>query len=104
MPYWVYIIESQATGRYYCGYSDNVERRLSQHNNPEYQGSRTTKIFQGPWDIIWAQECSSQSEAVVLERKIKKRGIGRYLQDQLAEQVAVNHRVRGSSPCWGATL
>ena len=85
MPYWVYIIESQATGRYYCGYSDNVERRLSQHNNPEYQGSRTTKIFQGPWDIIWAQECSSQSEAVVLERKIKKRGIGRYLQDQLAE-------------------
>ena len=85
MPYWVYIIESQATGRYYCGYSNNVERRLSQHNNPEYHGSRTTKIFQGPWNIIWTQECSSQGEAVVLERKIKKRGIGRYLQDQLAE-------------------
>jgi putative endonuclease len=79
VPYWVYIIQSQSTGRYYCGYSDNVERRVNQHNDPEYRGTRTTKVFQGPWKIIWTQECSSQGEAVVLERKIKKRGIGRYL-------------------------
>ena len=85
MQYWVYIIQSQATGRYYCGYSDNVERRVSQHNDLGYRGTRTTKVFQGPWNIIWTQECSSQGEAVVLERKIKKRGIGRYLEDQLAE-------------------
>ena len=79
MSYWVYIIQSQTTGRYYCGYSDNVGRRVSQHNDPEYRGTRTTKVSQGPWEIIWTQECSSRSESVVLERKIKKRGIGRYL-------------------------
>jgi putative endonuclease len=82
MSYWVYIIQSETTKRYYCGYSDNVERRLSQHNDPAYRGSRTTKVFQGPWNIVWTQECSSRSEAVVLERKIKKRGINRYLQAQ----------------------
>ena len=85
MPYWVYILQSESTGRYYCGYSDNVERRVNQHNDPEYRGSRTTKVFQGPWNVIWTKGCSSRSEAVVLERKIKKRGIGRYLQAQLAE-------------------
>ena len=86
MPYWVYILHSETAGRYYCGYSDSVQRRLNQHNDPEYRSTRTTKIFQGPWNIIWTQECSSRSEAVILERKIKKRGIGRYLTDaQLAE-------------------
>jgi putative endonuclease len=85
MPYWVYIFQSQATGRYYCGYSDNVERRGSQHNDLGYRGTRTTKIFKGPWKVIWTQHCSSQSEAMILERKIKKQGIGRYLEDRLAE-------------------
>jgi putative endonuclease len=85
MPYWVYILQSESTNRYYCGYSDNVERRVNQHNDPGYRGTRTTKVFQGPWKIIWIQECSSRSEAVVLERKIKKRGIGRYLLGRLAE-------------------
>jgi putative endonuclease len=85
LKYWVYIIQSQSTGRYYCGYSDNVDRRLSQHNDPQYQLTQTTKIWKGPWRVIWTQEYANKSEAVALERKIKKRGIGRYLEDQLAE-------------------
>jgi len=62
-----------------------VDRRVSQHNNPEYRGTRTTKVFQGPWNIVWSQQCSSRSDAMALEKKIKKRGIGRYLQAQVAE-------------------
>ncbi len=85
MPYWVYVLQSQSTDRYYCGYSDNVDRRVKQHNDPEYKLTRTTKVWKGPWELIWTQECVSRSEAVVLERKIKKRGIGRYLQSQLVE-------------------
>jgi len=84
MAYWVYIIQSQSTAKYYCGYSENVERRLRQHNDPGYRGSRTTKVFQGPWGIIWTKKCADRSEAVILERKIKKRGISRYMQNQLA--------------------
>ncbi|MEJ2729629.1 MAG: GIY-YIG nuclease family protein [Deltaproteobacteria bacterium] len=85
MTYWVYLIQSQTTGRYYCGHSNNVDRRLSQHNDPQYQSTRTTKRWKGPWKLIWTKECLNKSEAVVLERKIKKRGIGRYLADELAE-------------------
>ncbi len=29
LPYWVYIIQSKSTGRYYCGDSDDVDRRVS---------------------------------------------------------------------------
>ena len=86
MPFWVYILQSETSGRYYCGHSSNVERRLNEHNDPDYRGSRTTNVLQGPWKAVWTIECKNRSEAVILERKIKKRGIGRYLTDaQMAE-------------------
>ncbi|MBN2437453.1 MAG: GIY-YIG nuclease family protein [Deltaproteobacteria bacterium] len=81
MAYWVYIIRSESTGRYYCGQSSDPERRLRQHNDPDYELSKTTKRFDGPWMFVWSQECASRSDAMILERKIKKRGIARYLMD-----------------------
>ncbi|WP_083766492.1 GIY-YIG nuclease family protein [Desulfosudis oleivorans] len=51
--YWVYILQSTTTQRYYCGYTDDLDRRLKQHNDPDYHGTRTTKVFSGPWELIW---------------------------------------------------
>ncbi|MCK5340035.1 MAG: GIY-YIG nuclease family protein [Desulfobulbaceae bacterium] len=86
MSHSVYILQSESTGRHYCGYSNDVERRLRQHNDPDYRGSKTTKRFVGPWKLVNVFECESEGEAVRLERKIKKRGIFRYLKDiQLVE-------------------
>ena len=81
MPYWAYIIQSQANGRYYCGHSSDLERRLRQHNDPAYQLSKTTKRFQGPWELLWAHQCPDRGSAMKLEATIKKRGIGRYLSE-----------------------
>ena len=79
--YQVYIIQSQSTDRYYCGYSGNVKQRLAAHNDPAYRLTRTTKVVSGPWQIVWTSEFLSRSEAVRLEKKIKKRGIGRFLSE-----------------------
>ncbi len=81
MPCWTYILRSATTGRYYCGSSDNVERRIAQHNDPDYHGSKTTKRFEGPWELVWKCELPTRAEAMALEKKIKKRGIGRYFDD-----------------------
>ena len=81
MKTWVYILQSENTGRYYCGQTSNIDRRLQQHNDPAYQLSKTTKRFEGPWRLVWVQECLDRSEATKLERLVKKRGIGRYLND-----------------------
>ncbi len=86
MSFWVYILQSQSTGRFYCGHTSDVERRIRQHNDPEYQLSRTTKVFEGPWKVAWSQECCSRGEAMRLEKTIKKRGVRRYFeQTQLVE-------------------
>ena len=86
MSFWVYILRSLSRGRFYCGHTSDLERRLSQHNDPEYQLSRTTKVFKGPWKLVWTGECNNRSEAMKLEKSIKKRGVRRYFeQTQLVE-------------------
>ncbi|MCP4683723.1 MAG: GIY-YIG nuclease family protein [Desulfobacterales bacterium] len=86
MRYWAYILRSKSSGRYYCGHSSDVHRRIRQHNDPEYKLSKTTKRFDGPWELIWSKDCSTRGEAMKLEKSIKKRGIGRYLEvTQLVE-------------------
>jgi putative endonuclease len=84
MPYFVYILKSKSTGRFYCGQTDNVERRVHQHNDPDHHGTKTTKRFQGPWELVWTQELVTRAEAMQLKRQVKKRGIGRFLRDEEA--------------------
>ena len=78
---WVYILQSETTRRYYCGQTSDVERRLRQHNDPAYQKTKTTKRFEGPWKLVWFQKCLNRSDALKFEKKIKKRGILRFLQE-----------------------
>jgi len=83
VSFWVYILQSESCGRYYCGQNKNLTTRVAQHNDPTNDLSKTTKRFSGPWKLVWSCSVESGSEAMRLERKIKKRGIGRYLEDQL---------------------
>ncbi|GMW01651.1 MAG: hypothetical protein AMXMBFR84_27880 [Candidatus Hydrogenedentota bacterium] len=78
---WVYILQSQSTGRYYCGSTDDVERRVRQHNDSGYRGTKTTKRFEGPWTLVWTEQHPSRSVAMTREKQIKARGIARFLAD-----------------------
>lgn len=77
MKFAVYIIHSSSLDKYYVGSTSDFERRLEEHNRGK--SNFTSKGI--PWVKIILFECASRSEAVVLETKIKKRGIKRYLQD-----------------------
>jgi hypothetical protein len=56
MPAWVYILQSATTGRHYCGQTDALEKRIQQHNDPYNTFTRTTKVFTGPWQLIWSKD------------------------------------------------
>jgi putative endonuclease len=75
--YYVYILKSLKTGRYYVGQTSNLTQRLQQHNSPE--AGHTLK--EQPWELAWSCTVSSRQEAMQLERKIKKRGASRFLLD-----------------------
>ena len=79
MGYFVYILQSESSGRYYCGQTNNLELRIAEHNDPEYRTTRTTKVIAGPWKLVWSIDTGSRALAMQQERAIKKRGIGRFL-------------------------
>ncbi|MEW5746390.1 MAG: GIY-YIG nuclease family protein [Nitrospirota bacterium] len=43
MPYFVYIVKSASSSQFYIGHTDNLSRRLAQHNDPRYHGTKHTK-------------------------------------------------------------
>lgn len=77
MKVFVYILFSSSLGKYYCGITSDIEKRLSEHNSGK--GNFTSKGV--PWSTITVIECSNRSEAMILEKRIKSRGIKRYLSD-----------------------
>ncbi len=74
----VYILLSKTRSGYYVGQTGNVDKRLERHNKgivPSTKGGV-------PWELILQIEVSNRSEAMLLEKKIKKRGAKRFIDDQ----------------------
>ena len=67
MVHWVYILESETSGRYYVGQTDDVARRLAYHNRGL---SRSTR-GRGPWKLMYKEKSATRSEACRREREIK---------------------------------
>ena len=72
-----YILFSEIRSRYYVGQALNIEKRLDKHN----QGRVKSTKFGIPWKLVLQIEVENRSKAILLERKIKKRGAKRYLDD-----------------------
>lgn len=79
MTYQVYILYSHKWRRHYVGYSNDISRRLEQHN----AGLNTSTRNGTPWILFWQSNEMHKKEALQLERKIKKRGVTRFLKDQI---------------------
>ena len=73
----VYILFSHIKRRFYVGQTDDVELRLKRHNGGLVRSTKSGI----PWKRLWLREVATRSEALKLERKIKKRGIRRFLED-----------------------
>ena len=75
--YTVYILFSQKLNKFYVGSTQNFEQRFIQHNHGKTPFTKTGI----PWILIYSIPLESRSQAILLETKIKKRGIERYLKD-----------------------
>ena len=73
--YKVYIIVNPE-GKTYIGQTNNLERRLKEHNNPNYRGTLYTKRIKGPWKLLYFEGYSTRGEAMKREKELKS-GKGR---------------------------
>ena len=64
----VYILESQKNNRYYIGSTDNIERRINEHNIGKVVSTRNTR----PWVLKVFIKCDNLREAKSNEYRLKK--------------------------------
>lgn len=65
--YYVYILTSIKYGKYYTGYTKDLNRRLVEHNNNNTLSLRN----RGPYKIIYFEEFATLKAAKKRELKIK---------------------------------
>jgi len=70
--FWVYVLKSARTGRFYTGSCENFERRFHEHNTGQSPATRHGV----PWELVYREKRSSKADAVQRERYFKT-GAGR---------------------------
>ena len=79
--FWVYVLENEA-GRFYVGQTDDLERRLVEHNDDgPTRGKYTLK--NGPWRLVWSEPHTTRASAMLRERAIKRMKSARWIRERL---------------------
>jgi putative endonuclease len=74
--FYVYILKSEATGRYYIGYSEDPDRRLFEHNSGKVKSTRNYR----PWVKIYSETYANEVLAIRREREIKSMKSRKYIE------------------------
>ncbi|MBN7810853.1 GIY-YIG nuclease family protein [Algoriphagus sp. H41] len=82
--FFVYIIYSKSTDRYYIGQTEDLGERLSMHNSHFFTHS-FTKIA-SDWELKYALTCRSRSQALRIESHIKKNKSRKYIEDVIRHE------------------
>jgi putative endonuclease len=80
MSFVVYILRSESTASYYIGHTEDLARRIAQHNDFDYHGSKHTKRNKGPWVCIYTEQYETRAEAMKREKAIKSKKSRSYIE------------------------
>lgn len=80
MTYYVYIIRSKEDRTFYTGITNNLFRRLAEHNGAK--NSTKTTYLKGKYVLIHAEELEGRKRARIRE-KFWKSGYGRELREKI---------------------
>ena len=80
--YSVYILFSQKLNRYYVGYTNSVERRLTEHNRKK--GKYTDAGI--PWKLVYLEKYELKIEAMEREVFIKSKKSRKYIESLILNE------------------
>lgn len=83
--FFIYIIYSSKSDRYYIGLTSDVQKRISEHNDPSRINKYTSKHL--PWDLrLYFEVSENRGEAQIIERFIKNQKSRPFLGKLIAEK------------------
>ena len=70
--YYVYLLQSKRSKRHYIGYTNDLRRRLAEHQSPHrgYTGNEE-------WELVYYESFYSKEDAIQREKKLKQDGRSR---------------------------
>ena len=67
--FFVYAIHNSVADKIYIGSTDNIERRLNEHNSKG--GNHFTSRFEGEWKLIYKEEVEDRRTALIRGKQLK---------------------------------
>lgn len=68
MPFYVYLLQSLKDDKYYIGQTDNMEKRLEEHNNGKVKSTKN----RSPFKLIGYETYEDRDKARYREYKLKR--------------------------------
>jgi putative endonuclease len=88
MFFYVYVLESQRDKELYIGYTENLKKRIEEHN----RGINFSTKFRTPFKLIYFEGCKNMKDAKRREHYLKttqgRRFIGLRLQGYKRQKIA----------------
>ena len=75
----VYILKSVKLNRFYIGTTDNVQRRIIEHNSKSFKNAFTSRGI--PWVLVLSIDNLSSQQAYKIERHIKNMKSKKYIEN-----------------------
>jgi putative endonuclease len=76
MPAFVYILRSDWNGRFYVGWTGDIDARLRTHNAGQVKATRNLR----PWTLVYTEELPTPTDARKREWYLKRMKSHVYLQ------------------------
>jgi len=77
--YYVYLLLSEKDGKFYTGSTDDLKRRIAEHET----GSVKSTVRRKPLKLIYYEACLNEADARVRERYLKSGAGKKYLRNRL---------------------
>ena len=77
--YYVYVLKSEKDGRFYTGYTSNLEERFKAHQ----KGEVTSTKYRLPLVLVYYEACLNQQDATHREQYLKTTYGKRYLKNRM---------------------
>ncbi len=82
MPYFVYVLRSEWDGKHYIGSTEDVTRRLSEHNRGRTRSLKRRR----PLELVYVEKFDSSEQARKREKQLKSFKGGEAFRRLLAER------------------
>jgi putative endonuclease len=82
--YYVYVLISDKDSRFYTGFTDDLKRRIAEHNAGRVRSTRQRM----PLTLVYYEACLSQKDAVHREQYLKTTFGKQYLRNRMKNFLA----------------